>query len=86
MVKGVGARAPQPTNPRSQQKTKQKQKNKNKTKTTNKATMLIVKVWARVHHNRPIPDHLLQAAIKSLDVAPDKIEPAPRISDVLMET
>merc|ERR1712013_249583 len=42
-------------------------------------------VWARVHHSRPIPDHLLQAVIKSLDVAPDKIEPAPRISDVLME-
>ena len=83
----MGARAPQPTNPRSQQKSKQKQKQKKQnTKTTNKATMLIVKVWAHVHHNRPIPDHLLQAAIKSLDVAPDKIEPSPRISDVLMET
>ena len=43
-------------------------------------------VWAQVHHNRPIPDHLLQAALKALDVAPDKIEAVPRISSVLMET
>merc|ERR1712088_20413 len=43
-------------------------------------------VWAQVHHNRPIPDHLLQAALKALDVAPDKIESVPRISSVLMET
>ena len=43
-------------------------------------------VWAQVHHNRPIPDHLLQAALKALDVAPDKIASVPRISSVLMET
>ena len=43
-------------------------------------------VWAQVHHNRPIPDHLLQAALKALDVAPVKIESVPRISSVLIET
>merc|ERR1712168_1650012 len=43
-------------------------------------------VWANVHHSRPIPDHLLQAAIKALAVAADKIESVPRISAILMET
>lgn len=43
-------------------------------------------VWARVHHSRPIPDHLLQAALKALDVAPDKVESVARISSILMET
>ena len=33
-----------------------------------------------------IIDQILQAALKALDVAPDKIEPSPRISSVLMET
>ena len=43
-------------------------------------------VWARVHHSRPIPDHLLQAALKALDVAPDKVESVARVSSILMET
>merc|ERR1719397_643660 len=43
-------------------------------------------VWAQVHHSRPIPDHLLQAALKALDVAPDKVESVARISSILMET
>ena len=92
MVKGVGTCAPQPTNSRSQQNRRASFHQRSTIQLNNTVYQrsdyqsFHVKVWARVHHSRPIPDHLLQAAIKSLNVAPDKIEPAPRISDVLMET
>ena len=63
MVKGVGTCAPQPTNSRSQQNRRASFHQRSTIQLNNTVYQrsdyqsFHVKVWARVHHNRPIPDH-----------------------------